>query len=164
LTKGIRTSCKWKNSLYILSRNRNYPIIKAYIERCTILRKIIRNAKQTHYNHLLVSAGYKSKTTWNIIDSESENANNSNHTHREFKLGNKNIHLGLAAEAFKKYFLNLVEELNMEYANIDFAISFPRNWFADGFPEMKTNPITDFEITSTIAYLKSKNSSGYDGI
>jgi len=60
--------------------------------------------------------------------------NNSNHTLRE--LGNKNIHLGLAAEAFKKYFSNLVKELNMEYAKVDFAISFHRNWFPDGFPEM----------------------------
>jgi hypothetical protein len=52
----------------------------------------------------------------------------------------------------------------MEYINGDFAISFPRNWFADGFPEMKTIPITDSEITSTIASLNSKNSSGYDRI
>ena len=52
----------------------------------------------------------------------------------------------------------------MEYANIDIAISFCRNWFADGFPEMQTVPITDSEITITIASLKSKNSSGYDVI
>jgi hypothetical protein len=52
----------------------------------------------------------------------------------------------------------------MEYANIDFAVSFHRNWFPDGFPEMKTLPITDPEIQCTIASLKSKNSSGYDGI
>jgi len=52
----------------------------------------------------------------------------------------------------------------MEYANIDIAISFHRNRFADCFPEMKTLPITDSEITITIASLKSKNSSGYDVI
>jgi len=98
------------------------------------------------------------------LNSESGNPDNNNHTALVFKLGNKNIHLGLAAEAFMKYFLNLVDELNMEYANIEFTISFPRNWFPDGFPEMKTVQIIDSEITSTIAYLKSKNSSGYDGI
>jgi hypothetical protein len=79
-------------------------------------------------------------------------------------LGNKNIHLGLAAEAFNKYFLNLLNELNMKYANIDFTISFHRNLFPDVFPETNPVPITDSEITSTIASLKSKNSSGYDGI
>jgi len=113
---------------------------------------------------LLVSAGYKSKTTWNIINSESGNANNNNHIPRLFKLGNKNIHLGLAAEAFNKYFLNPADELNMEYLNIEFAISYLRNRFPGGFPEMETIPITDYEITSTVASLKSKNSSGYDGI
>jgi hypothetical protein len=48
LTKGIRISCKWKKSLYVLSSNTNYAIIKAYIQCCIISRKIIRNAKQTH--------------------------------------------------------------------------------------------------------------------
>jgi hypothetical protein len=52
----------------------------------------------------------------------------------------------------------------MEHANFEFAISFHSNWFPDGFTEMKTFPITDSEITSTIASLKSKNSSRYDGI
>jgi len=79
LTKGIRISCKWKKRLSVLSSNRNCPIIEAYIGCCIILRKMIRNAKQTH-NHLLVSAGYKSKTKWNIINIEAGSANNNNHT------------------------------------------------------------------------------------
>jgi hypothetical protein len=40
----------------------------------------------------------------------------------------------------------------MAYANIDFAISFSRNWFPGGFPETKTVPITDSEMTSTVAF------------
>ena len=52
----------------------------------------------------------------------------------------------------------------MGYPNIEFVVSYLRNWFPDGFPEMKTLPITDSEITSTIASLKKKNSSGYDGV
>jgi hypothetical protein len=52
----------------------------------------------------------------------------------------------------------------MEYANIEFAVSFHRKFFPDDFPELKTVPIIDSEITSTIAFLKSKTSSGYDGI
>ena len=63
-----------------------------------------------------------------------------------------------------EFFLDLLNELNMEYANTDFTISFHRNLFPDGFPETKPVPITDSEITSTIASLKSKNSSGYGGI
>jgi hypothetical protein len=86
---------------------------------------------------LLVSAGHESKTTWNIMKSESGSANNNNCTLREFKLGNKNTHLVLAAEAFNKYVLNLGKELNMEHANIEFPISFRSNCFPDGFHEMK---------------------------
>ena len=52
----------------------------------------------------------------------------------------------------------------MGYANTEVTISFPRNLFPDGFPEMKTVPITDLEITSKNASLKSKNSTEYDGI
>jgi hypothetical protein len=35
LAKGI--SCEWKKSLYIVNTNRNYRIIKAYIECCVVL-------------------------------------------------------------------------------------------------------------------------------
>jgi hypothetical protein len=47
---------------------------------------------------------------------------------------------------------------------LNLLFPFLSNWFPDGFAEMKTIPITDSEITSTIVSLKSKNSSGYDGI
>ena len=43
-------------------------------------------------------------------------------------------------------------------------LNFLFDFIGTGFPEMKTNRVTDSEITSTIASLKSKNSSGYDGI
>jgi hypothetical protein len=36
--------------------------------------------------------------------------------------------------------------------------------FPDGFPEMVTVPITEAEITWTMASFKSKNSSYYEGI
>ena len=71
---------------------------------------------------MLLSARYKSKTMWNIINSESGKANNNNRTVRELQLGIKNIRLGLAVEAFNEYFLKLVVELDMEYVNIDLPI------------------------------------------
>jgi hypothetical protein len=36
--------------------------------------------------------------------------------------------------------------------------------FPNGFPKMKISPVTETEITRAIMSLKSKNSSGYDGI
>jgi hypothetical protein len=75
-----------------------------------------------------------------------EKANNISHTPSVYKLDNKNIHLHLATEAFNNY-SNLVDRLNLNYANINSAILFLINLFPDGFPEMVTVPITEAEIT-----------------
>jgi len=49
----------------------------------------------------------------------------------------------------------------MEYANVDFAISFQRNWSPDGFPEMKTIPNIDYEITSKTAAVRSGSNTSW---
>lgn len=41
---------------------------------------------------------------------------------------------------------------------------FLRNLFPDGFPEIITVLIPEAGLNYSIAYLKSNNSSGYDGI
>jgi hypothetical protein len=47
ITKGIRVSCKWKESLYITSRKSNSLLLKKiYKQYCTILRRVIREAKK----------------------------------------------------------------------------------------------------------------------
>ena len=93
-----------------------------------------------------------------------EKLNNNSHTLSVFKVDNRNIHLDLAAEAFNNYHSNLVGKLNLKYANIDSAILFLRSLFPGDFHEIITVPITEAEITCTVASLKCKNSSGYDGI
>jgi hypothetical protein len=76
-----------------------------------------------YYSELLVSSNNKSKTSWNIIMSETGKATSKVHTPSGFKLGKKkNIHINQAAEAFNNFFLNVVEELNTEQANIESAI------------------------------------------
>jgi hypothetical protein len=107
LTKGLRISCKWKESLHILSRHSNCSIIKTYYTQyCIILRKVIRKAKQNYYNNLL-SVENKSKTIWSIIYNESGKVNNNNNfTPSLFKLDKTNIQTDHAAEAFSQYFLN----------------------------------------------------------
>ena len=90
--------------------------------------------------------------------------NNNNHTPSVFKLHNINIHLDLAAAAFNTYFSNLVERLNMEYANtwLKTAILFDINLIPDGFPEIITIPIT--EVGMKGASLMRRNSSSHDRI
>jgi hypothetical protein len=113
---------------------------------------------------LLVSSNNKSKTSSNVIKSETGKANSKVHTPSEFKLGNKTIHINQAAEAFNNFFLNVVEELNIEQANIESAILLLNKSFPNRFPEMINISITEIEIICTITSLKNKGSYGYDGI
>jgi ribosomal protein L33 len=68
ITQGIIISWKHKRSLYTLTKNSNEPKAKVNrIKYCGILRKLIKEAKEQHYNRLTAKSSYKIKTTWNII-------------------------------------------------------------------------------------------------
>jgi hypothetical protein len=87
------------------------------------------------------------------------------HSPSEFKLGNKLIHKDQSAEVFNKFFfLNVVEESNIEQANIELASLSLNKLFPDDFPEMINIPITESDMICTIASLKNKGSYGYDEI
>jgi hypothetical protein len=52
----------------------------------------------------------------------------------------------------------------MKNAVVHSAMSCLHTYFPNGFPKIKINPVTETEITRTTLSLKSKNSSGYNGI
>ena len=68
-----------------------------------------------------------------------------------------------AVEAFNNYFFNITENLNMHVAKDNNPISLLKKYPFE-FPPMQIVPITEAEIRSIISSLKSKLSSGYDGI
>jgi exonuclease III len=71
ITVGIRTSCRRKENLYIISRNNNDYLFKSYYRcYCSILKRVIREAKRTYYNQLLSTTENKIKTIWKITDIE----------------------------------------------------------------------------------------------
>jgi hypothetical protein len=79
ITMGIRTSCRCKESLYILSRNNNNYLFKLYYGfYCMILRRVITEATRKYYNRIITSAEEKIKTTWNITDIETGRKSNNN--------------------------------------------------------------------------------------
>jgi len=86
------------------------------------------------------------------------------HAPSVFKLKEINIHIHQAAEAFNKYFLNLVDSLKVNNVDIYTAISILRNLYPFNFAEMEVIPITEYEIICTISSLKNKNSSVCEGI
>jgi hypothetical protein len=128
---------------------------------CVILRKVIRKAKWRYYNNLITSLANKLKTTWTIIKNESEKACSTEQAPLLFKFNNRNIN---SAEAFNNYFLALIDTLNIQQTNTDSAILLLKNSFPNGFSEMINISVTEADIIHTITSLKSKSSTGYDGI
>ena len=65
----IKTSCKRKRELYLLSRNSNNLALKQYYKTyCKILTNVIKEAKRIMYNKRILKSSNKSKTTCNIIN------------------------------------------------------------------------------------------------
>jgi hypothetical protein len=69
-----------------------------------------------------------------------------------------------AAEVFSNYFVNITENLKIQIDNDSSPISFLKNAYPKEFLCMNIIPVSEGEIHSRICSLKSKNSSGYDGI
>jgi hypothetical protein len=68
ITKGIKISCRCKRSLCVLSRNYSDLNLKLYYTQCcAILRKVVREATVSYYNHLIDASNTKMKATWNIM-------------------------------------------------------------------------------------------------
>jgi len=90
ITIGIKTSCKRKKNLYIMSKATKFSKIKVYyIQYCRVLRKVIRGAKEMYYKELLSSSTNKFEMSWSIINNEIGTASSKKFTETEFKLGNK---------------------------------------------------------------------------
>jgi hypothetical protein len=111
---------------------------------------------------LINSAENETKVTWNIINNETGNAQNINHTPSVLKLNQSNIQIDYAVKAFNDYFLNLVDSLKLGMVSIDLAVSLKR--FPIKYSDMTVIPFTEAELICTIASIKNKNSARYDGI
>jgi hypothetical protein len=81
-----------------------------------------------------------------------------------FKLDNKNIQSKDAADAFNEYFLNIAHSLQTHSDKINSPLKLLNNAYQPIFQSMKLIPVTKGEIINIIGSLKSKKSSGYDGI
>jgi hypothetical protein len=69
ITIGIRTSCKRKRELFLLTRSSNNAALKQYYKvYCKILTKVIKDAKRMTLNKRIFKSNSKTKTTWNIIN------------------------------------------------------------------------------------------------
>jgi vancomycin resistance protein YoaR len=119
LTKGIKISINHKRELYLNSRSSNNPKLKEYYKSYSKqLSKVIRAAKILQYKKQILTSQNKTRTTWNIVRSETRK-----------KIGKEDITLlkiyGMlthnqqtTADSFNNYFSTVTEKL-MEANHID---------------------------------------------
>jgi hypothetical protein len=81
-----------------------------------------------------------------------------------FKMDNKDLKSEDAADVYSDYFLNIADNLQPHIDNIISPLRLFKNAYQTVFLSVKITPVTKGEIISIICSLKSKNSSGYDGI
>jgi hypothetical protein len=102
--------------------------------------------------------------TWKIIKNLTGRIQNSQRVSPTFKADGTEQSSKQAAEAFNNYFLNVTENLNIHIAKDNYPILLLKRYYPFQFLPMQIVPITEGEIRSIISSLKSRNSSGYDGI
>lgn len=65
---------------------------------------------------------------------------------------------------FNKFFIKMAENLNNKYFNLHRALQLLEKSNVNEVLAMQLIPVSDIEVISTIAFLKRKNASEYDGI
>jgi hypothetical protein len=79
LTTGIRISCTNKHKLYLTYRNSNDPNFKQFYKKhCKILSSVITTAKKMHFDILISKSTNKSRATWNIVKTITNNKDTTN--------------------------------------------------------------------------------------
>jgi hypothetical protein len=140
ITAGIHTSCRHKEFLYILNRNINKHLFKLYYRSyCIILRRVIREAKRKYYNCLIAAAEYRLKI-FLILKQVRKNNNNRHCSSRTFQNNNKTLYINEAAQSFNKYYVSIIEGLNMKKTNVHIAMQYLHTHYSNVFPD--TNFIT----------------------
>ena len=81
-----------------------------------------------------------------------------------FKMDNRNIQSNDVADAFNEYFLNIAHSLQTHHDKTSSPLELLKNAYQPILQSMKVIPVTKGEIINIICSLKSKKSSGYDGI
>jgi hypothetical protein len=109
---GIKTSCKSKTQLYLVTRDSNDPRLKSHYKMyCKILSKVIKEAKRNNYNSQIIESNNKIKTTWEIVKDES-GKKIINEDVQVLNIDGKATNSPQAiASAFNEYFLSLVEKI-----------------------------------------------------
>jgi hypothetical protein len=125
ITVGIKTSCKRKRELYLLRRNSINPhVIKFYNKYCSILRKVIIEAKNMDIRHQIQHSDNLSQTTWKIIKNSTSSTNNLNlFTKINTDTGYTEIPDEIA-KTFNEFFIHVAENSDNKHVDINKSNEF----------------------------------------
>jgi hypothetical protein len=166
ITKGIKISCSKKRELFLKCRNykENIQARNYYKKYCKILTKVINQAKKQLYYNQLAAASNKTKTAWQLVKD-----NTCNHYHDDIitKINTDNVLLENSEEianAFNDYYINITTKLNHKQSGGKRALLLLNNLKWDDIEPMVTIPVSEVEVRNIMKFLRSKETSGYDGI
>ena len=170
ITLGIKTSCKRKRELFLLSKNSNNPAFTKYYKTyCRILTKVITEAKKLSYNNRILKSDNKVKTAWNITN-EILGKHHPVNTIQKLTVADKLlIDRHDIAEALNIYFStpagisngNIKDNRGCDTSTTYKYLDPQKN---NQYPNLIFKSFSTQEILSIIKSLKSKSSSGYDEV
>ena len=170
ITFGILNSMKFRDKLYIKwkkvnSTSQSYTLLgNSYKSFCSLLQKTIRMAKSQYYHRQFENFKSNMKKTWTQINELLSNKKKASDLPKYFFDGNTKLTDNSdIANCFNNFFCNIGPSL----AN---TIKTPPNKHFTDY--LKQNILTSFSFETispeftlkTIHKLKSKSSSGHDGI
>ena len=117
-----------------------------------------------HIRHHIHQSDNLVKTTWKIIK-DSTGATRPLSPITKINTDNKSIELpDEIAKAFNDFFIHVVENSDNKQVDRNRSNELLTKTSNAEYKEMKVIPITEYEVLNTILALKTKKSSGYDGI
>jgi len=168
ITRGIIKSIAFRDKLYMRLKSTpdNIPLhdqLKANLQSYNLtLKKLIRSAKTTYYQHQFTKFKNDMKNTWvTIKDIMNKNKNESTMPEHFFIQNEKVSNKQAIVNNFNSYFSNIGPELASNISpppNKHFS-DFLQNPFPNDFT---FNNVTEAIVIKTIDSLKSKTSAGYD--
>ena len=129
--------------------------------------------KKLNYANKIKKSLNKNKTIWDIVNLETNKTDNTERIDNFYLDGNTISDCHKIANAFNKYFLNIAKSINAKQNepsshNLEkiTPLHYVTQSFKNPFPDFNLKFISTREIPieNIIKSLKSKNSSGYDGI
>ena len=154
-----------KGAFFQYSENKdNLQLKNHYKKYCQILKKVINEAKKHFFYKQVAVSSNKVKTVWKIIKDSFGNHQYDDKINRiksENGLLKNPIEI---ADAFNEYFINTTTNVNIKHSNISKASKLLNNIKLENIVHMESIPVTEAEVIIIIGSLKSKDTTGYDGI